>query len=322
MKSIVKGGILKDPTKEIGDKLENGVTYIPPNMGTGYIKGFIINPELRILVRQYELKEEWVLDRGIGNEENKFVVIAFHHIYQSKEELKKWLLQPSSGTKSLPSVQVATTGFNIENLPANKKINSIIITISTAYLKELLKPKMGNTLLQLITSGNQPFLFEEIISPQIQEVGADIVTANPATELQDLYYKIKAEELIYLLFAELLKRQDTTLQTLNAADVKRVYQIKDSILLDIDTPPVLAELVRLSGMSESKLKRLFKQIFGNSIYSYYQSFRMKKAAYLIKEENLSISEVGYRLGFSNLSHFTRLFEAHMGVKPKKYSSSK
>ncbi|SIS11235.1 AraC-type DNA-binding protein [Mucilaginibacter lappiensis] len=106
---------------------------------------------------------------------------------------------------------------------------------------------------------------------------------------------------------------------LNAADVKKLYEVKDKFLSNIDTPPIFAEFVKLSGMSESKLKRLFKQIFGNSIYSYYQSFRMKEAAYLIKEECLSVSEVGYRLGFSNLSHFSRLFETHIGVKPKKYS---
>ncbi|MBB6499857.1 helix-turn-helix domain-containing protein [Pedobacter cryoconitis] len=306
-----KSEVSKDPAKAIGDKLENGVTPIPSDMGTGYIKGFFINPGLRLIVRQYELKDDWVLDRGIGNEENKFIMIAFHNIYQSKDDIKL-----------LPSVQVATTGFNIEYLPANKKINSIVITVGTAYLKELLKPKAGDTLLQMITSGDQPFLFEEIISPQIQEVGTDIVTANPSKELQDLYYKIKAEELIYLLFVELLKRQDTSLQRLNIADIKKIYEIKDKLLSDIATPPKLPELVKISGMSESKLKRLFKQIFGNSIYSYYQIFRMKQAAYLIKEENLSVSEVGYHLGFSNLSHFTRLFEAHIGVKPKKYSASK
>ncbi|QEH41201.1 AraC family transcriptional regulator [Chitinophaga sp. XS-30] len=80
--------------------------------------------------------------------------------------------------------------------------------------------------------------------------------------------------------------------------------------------------MKFSGMSESKLKRLFKQIFGNRIYNYCQCFRMKEAAYLIKEEKLSVSEVGYRLGFSNLSHFSRLFETHIGLKPKKHSVSK
>lgn len=299
---------LEAAVRMITGKPENGVKHIPVDMGTGYIKGYVINPKLRLIVRQYELKENMLLDRGIAKEEKKFVMIAFHNIYQ-----------PLSSRASLPSVQVATTGFNYELLPANKKINSIVITVYADYLKELLKPKVENTLLQMITSCKQPFLFEELISPRIQDVAAEVVNANPAEELQDLYYKIKAEELIYLLFAELLKREDTTLQTLNAADIKKIYAVKDKILSKIDTPPVFTELVEISGMSESKLKRLFKQVFGNSIFNYYQIFRMKEAAYLIKEEKLSVSEVGYHLGFSNLSHFARVFEMHIGVKPKKYS---
>jgi AraC-like DNA-binding protein len=319
-KSKEKSGV--GSPKAIRSKFGDGVTYIPKNMGTGYIKCFNINPKLRLKVRQFELNEDFVLERRVDKEENKFVIIAFHNIYESKDDIKSRLLQPSASRKLLPSAQITTIELNSELLPANKKINSLIITVFTDYLKELLKPKTGNTLLQMITSSNQPFLFEEIISPQIQDVAAEIVKANPGQDLLNFYYKIKAEELIYLLFVELLKRQDTTLQTLNGADVKRVYEVKDKILSNIDNPPILTELVKLSCMSESKLKRLFKQIFGSSIYNYYQSFRMKEAMYLLREEKLSVSEAGYRLGFSNLSHFTRLFETHIGVKPKKYSSAK
>lgn len=317
----------KHKISEISDKvlrgrMENGVTLIPQHMGTGYIKGFIISPQLRLLVRQYELKEDWVLNRGIGEEEKEFVVIAFHNIYAPKEVKKSRQLKLPSGGELFPSVQVATTGFNQELLPANKKINTIVITVKVDYLRELLQPKMEHTLLKMVVSGHQPFLFEEIISPRIAEVAAEIVTANPAKELQDFYYKIKTEELIYLLFAALLKREDTTFQALHAADIKKIYEVKNEMLSNIETPPELPDLVRLSGMSESKLKRLFKQIFGTSIYNYYQSFRMKEAACLIREEKLSVSEVGYRLGFSNLSHFTRLFETHIGMKPKKYALSR
>ncbi len=48
---------------------------------------------------------------------------------------------------------------------------------------------------------------------------------------------------------------------------------------------------------------------------------MKEAARLLKENKLSVSEVGYKIGFSNLSHFSRVFEKHVGLKPKKYSMS-
>lgn len=49
---------------------------------------------------------------------------------------------------------------------------------------------------------------------------------------------------------------------------------------------------------------------------------MKEAERLLKENKLTVSEVGYQMGYSNLSHFTRVFEKHMGMKPKKYSTTK
>lgn len=307
--------------KALNAKPANGITIIPDDMGHGYIKGYILNPGLRLVVRQYELVRDFVLDRGLKDEEGNSVMIAFHNVYHAKTELKSQQDKPELRGKMLPSVQVSTAGFNYEFFPANKKINSIVITVCREYLKELLYIKVENNLLKLLTSGTQPFLFEELISPQLQDVAIEIVTANPAKELENLYYKIKSEELIYLLFVELLSRQDSTLRSLNIGDVRKIYAVKDAILVNIDIPPKLHELVKISGMSESKLKRIFKQVFGCSVYNYYQNFRMKEAAYLIKDEKLSVSEAGYRLGFSNLSHFARLFEMHIGMKPKKYSKS-
>lgn len=46
---------------------------------------------------------------------------------------------------------------------------------------------------------------------------------------------------------------------------------------------------------------------------------MKEAARLLKEEKLSVSEVGYQLGFTNLSHFSRIFKKHIGMNPKQYT---
>jgi AraC-like DNA-binding protein len=199
-------------------------------------------------------------------------------------------------------------------------MNTILITVHVNLLKDLLNKKEGNTLLQHIISGNQPYLYEEIISPEIQQVAAKIFEANLPEQLSDFYFKLRAEELIFLFLTELLKRQQTHAYPLNAADVKVMYQIRDRLMSDLSTPPDLAELTLFSNMSESKMNRLFKQIFGNSIYNYYQTLRMNEAAYLIREQRLSISEAGYRLGFTNLSHFTRIFEKHIGLKPKKYST--
>ena len=185
--------------------------------------------------------------------------------------------------------------------------------------KSMLNLKDSDNLVQTITSGNRPFLFEGIISCRIQDIAAEIAAANITEPLQHAYLKLKTEELIYLLLAGLSKQNEAPVQPINRIDAKMIYGVKDKILAVMDEPPKLKELAKFSGMSQSKLQRLFKQVFGNSIYNYHQSFRMQKAAYLIKEERISVSEVGYRLGFSNLSHFARVFENHIGLKPKKYA---
>ena len=60
---------------------------------------------------------------------------------------------------------------------------------------------------------------------------------------------------------------------------------------------------------------------GKGVFEYYQFMRMQEAARLLKEKRLTVSEVGYQLGFTNLSHFSRVFEQHTGMKPKKYSAT-
>ncbi|MBS7562786.1 helix-turn-helix transcriptional regulator [Mucilaginibacter sp. Bleaf8] len=103
-------------------------------------------------------------------------------------------------------------------------------------------------------------------------------------------------------------------------DIKAIYAIKIHLQTDVDLPPNIASLAKEAGMSEPKLRRLFKRTFGKGVFEFYQFTRMQKAAGLLKEKRLTVSEVGYHLGFTNLSHFSKVFEQHIGVKPKKYSS--
>jgi len=303
----------------IGSTVEDGVVKIPNELGCGSIRGYVITENLRIMIRQYELKNDLNFKITPAKHNTEAVMIAFHNVFRIKDEKSSSLTESSEGIKLLPHVQIASGGISAEFfIPAKTKMNSIIIGIDVSYLKDLLNHCAENTLLQAITSTKLPYLFEEIISPKIQDVAHEIVNTDLPSNLRLFFLKVKAEEMIYLLFLELFKREDRNVQSLNIADVAAIYKVKEEILSNINTPPNLSELAIFAGMSPSKLGRLFNQIFGNSMYQYYQIYRMKEATYLLKESNLSVSEVGYRLGFSNLSHFSKTFEDHVGVKPKKY----
>lgn len=124
-----------------------------------------------------------------------------------------------------------------------------------------------------------------------------------------------------LAFTKLSLRENSTFKSINSGDAEKLLVVRNKILTDPSTPPVLNELAVVASMSETKLKQLFKQAFGGRIYNYYQKARMEEAAFLLKQARHSISEVGYQLGFSNPSHFSRLFEKQYGLTPKKYSAT-
>jgi AraC-like DNA-binding protein len=303
--------------KIIEGKPINGFMEVPADMGTGYLRGYILDPQFRIIIRHFELKESWMLDRKIDKEEH-FVRISFHNVLpvnKNKENGGYRLVD----RLTLPAVVIATKGLNFERFDGGVYVNSIVITVEKQRLSELLRAKMESPMLQMILAGDQPLLFEEFVSPELLRLSTELDAANPPKHLEEFYFKIKAEELIYLFFVGLLQRRVRSYQALNATDINAIYRVKEKILSDLNKPPVLADLVQLSSMSLSKLNRIFKQVFGSSIFTYYQSFRMKEAAFLIKEKNMSVSEAGYALGFSNMSHFSRLFETHVGMKPKKYA---
>jgi AraC-like DNA-binding protein len=313
-------GMLSALAELVGGDIENGILKIPEDKGKGYIRGFMLDSTIGMMLRDYELNDDLLLRRQINPNANERIVMQFNNVFRSKYGVESTSSDALSTIKNLPSVQIGKGKIDFETIfPSKTKFRSLMLAIDAVNLQALLGPNEDNAIFKNIITSDQPLLFEELVSPAIQKVVLDIIDAAVPQTLQNFYFRIKAEELICLLFAELLKREKAPVHALNENDVQKVYQIRDFVLSALDTPPVLSDLAAKAGMSESKLKRLFKQIFGNSIFNYYQSFRMKEAAVLLKEKKLSVSEVGFQMGFSNLSHFSKIFEEHIGMKPKKYS---
>lgn len=76
------------------------------------------------------------------------------------------------------------------------------------------------------------------------------------------------------------------------------------------------DLARELGMGRSKLYALVKEITGMTPNSFILNYKMRKAVYWLRNEpRLSVSEIAYRLGFSNPKYFSVCFKDHYGVTP-------
>ncbi|CAH0118137.1 HTH-type transcriptional activator RhaR [Paenibacillus sp. CECT 9249] len=71
-------------------------------------------------------------------------------------------------------------------------------------------------------------------------------------------------------------------------------------------------------MSPSHVSRTFKDSTGFTFIEYVNNVRVKEACTLLKDSNLTVSEIAERVGFDNLTHFGRIFKGTTGSSPLKY----
>ena len=101
----------------------------------------------------------------------------------------------------------------------------------------------------------------------------------------------------------------------NEADREKIVLAREILLQHIGEPLTIRELSRKVAINECYLKKGFKEMFGTTIFDFYQGQRMEHARYLLYEKGLSVTEVSLMLGYSSISHFSTAFKKHTGIKP-------
>lgn len=76
------------------------------------------------------------------------------------------------------------------------------------------------------------------------------------------------------------------------------------------------------GVSLSYLSRSFKEEMGISFIDFLTEFRMNHAKLLLGDPDAKVSEVAYRLGYQEYTHFSRMFKKHVGMSPAEYKQSR
>jgi AraC-like DNA-binding protein len=133
-------------------------------------------------------------------------------------------------------------------------------------------------------------------------------------KLQELYLESKLLDLIYITMNEMKTKEHNDI-SLSHKDVECLHKAKNILLNNIHNPPSLKELAYKSAINEFKLKKGFKQLFGNTAYGILQEYRLNKAKTLLQTNEINISEASSLVGYKSISHFSKIFKEHFGVTP-------
>lgn len=308
--------------KHINATVKDNFMEVPSAVGEGYVRKVGFGSDFKLTIHHYTLKEDLIIKRNPSPETSSVRTFFFYNTNQDLEVKYENEEHIPFSKKNDASILLSTNDLKTEiRFPAGSNIQYVVVAVAADRLRSILSIDNPNNTIKMITGENASFLFFESLDSEMQLLLKNIVLVDMNNSMNNFYVQIKVQELMYLLFSKLSLRENTTFKSINSNDAERLLLIRNEILSDLSTPPVIAQLATIASMSETKLKQLFKQTFGDTIYNYYQRARMEEAAFLLKQAKHSVSQVGYELGFSNLSHFSRLFKKQYGTTPKKFSYS-
>ncbi|MBR9913465.1 MAG: helix-turn-helix transcriptional regulator [Algicola sp.] len=157
------------------------------------------------------------------------------------------------------------------------------------------------------------------ISPSMAIALNQIVNYNLNISIKNLYFKGKALELLSLYFN---RSEDADIEQcpflVDETNVIKIRKAKDIVIARMAEPPTLQELSEEIGLSLKKLKEGFKQIYGDSVFSFLFDYKMEVARKLLEAGDHNVNEVGLKVGYSTSSHFISAFKKKYGTTPKKY----
>ena len=202
-----------------------------------------------------------------------------------------------------------------------ESVDFISFAYSSSVLDQFIKGRAeGETMSEKVLSFRHPYSFTQTIAlcGKTRVLLEGLLNHNYSESLENIFVNAQTQ---MLLLNTLDCMDDKELNVINCKflsnelDRDKVLKAREILLEQIGEPITIKQLSRKVAMNECYLKKGFKEMFGTTIFEFYQSQRMEHAKYLLYQKGLSVTEVSEILGYSSISHFSTAFKKHTGLKP-------
>ncbi|MBL0268876.1 MAG: helix-turn-helix transcriptional regulator [Chitinophagaceae bacterium] len=201
-------------------------------------------------------------------------------------------------------------------------VDAVSFRFSPMQLSQFIKPRKGNTgFTDDILAFKHRSSFTKILPlcGKTRMVLEGVLNHTYSDSLENIYINAQTQMLLlYSLDCMLGEKQIDVVNCkflANEADREKIVKAREILVQHIGEPITIKELSRKVAINECYLKKGFKELFGTTVFDFYQSQRMEHAKYLLYEKGLSVTEVSMLLGYSSISHFSTAFKKHTGLKP-------
>lgn len=168
---------------------------------------------------------------------------------------------------------------------------------------------------------NKKYYYDKDLNPNKIIVLNQLFHFGLHSSLEKLYTKGKVYELLSLYF----NKSDDDSQNCpfleDEMNVEKIQNAKKVLIENMVEPLSLNELADAISLPLQHLKDGFKQIYGETVFTYLFNYKMEYARKLLASKKYNISEISFKIGYSTPSHFIAAFKKKYGSTPKKYMSS-
>jgi len=133
-----------------------------------------------------------------------------------------------------------------------------------------------------------------------------------------MWYHAKALEIASALFYQPEVTEEFFCQRHKRQNHERVERVIAILRGNLAEPPTLEAISRRVGCSQFYLSRIFSQEMGRGIFQHLRALRMERAAELLREGKMNVTQVALEVGYSSPSHFSTAFHETFGCCPGLY----
>jgi AraC-like DNA-binding protein len=203
-----------------------------------------------------------------------------------------------------------------------ESVDVVRFKFSPAHLSQFVKPRKGNAILtDDILNFNHRSSFTKILPlcGKTRMVLEGVLNHTFTDTLENIYINAQTQMLLLYSLDCMLGEKEIDVVNCkflaNEDDREKIVKAREILIQHIGEPITIKELSRKVAINECYLKKGFKELFGTTVFDFYQSQRMEHAKYLLYEKGLTVTEVSLMLGYSSISHFSTAFKKHTGLKP-------
>ncbi|KAF2340249.1 helix-turn-helix domain-containing protein [Flavobacterium tistrianum] len=302
---------------QIGGKIEGNFIRLPEESQTGIryflncgdgILAYYINVEYK---RNYQLIQQNLNQDFVG---------FYYNLTEGEATVNTDFLLYNVGRWNYNLAVIDGSLESEYNVKKGSKTFALCIFIKKSILKAF--TQKNNIAIQNIDAILDPKENTMIRFDRISSESFHILSDLRKLEVGGAIFDLHLKGTVHLLISNYLKKLATkkiVIQTVNKKDLDHIIAMQMYLIKHLkDNFPSITQMAKMSGMSESKFKNLFKKITGNTANVFFMENKLLLAKELLETKQLTISQISDELNFTNNSYFASKFKEHFGLSPKAF----